>query len=94
MITVRFPNGQAIQYNTAHWAEHYDKHVTLKTSRDGTLVAWVPLECVVDFVSPCRVHNPLISPAIMQLEEMARTMRSLNYKVSRLMPKKPKRKRS
>jgi hypothetical protein len=63
-ITVRFPNGQAVLYNDAHWIVWLgERGAALYTAQDGHILARVMGDAIVEFVRPCSVSNPLISPA-------------------------------
>lgn len=60
MITVRFPNGLAVQYNGANFAERRDHWTDIRTEQGGRLIAQVPTAgCIVEFVTPCRVYDAL-----------------------------------
>lgn len=62
MLTVRFPNGQAIQYNSAtRMLRNDDGSVSLlRVDGDKTYTQAVVIgPCVVEFVTPCRVYNPI-----------------------------------
>jgi len=66
MITVRFPNGQAVTYNQAFFARHNGEHYTLQDREGGRAIAFVPYAsgAIVELDSPCRVENPLEGQAI------------------------------
>lgn len=61
MITVRFPNGQAVQYNSANYVEAKDGfyRIAIATENNNRMVAYVPKDCIVEFDTPCRVYNAL-----------------------------------
>jgi hypothetical protein len=60
MITVRFPTGFSIQYNDGHYVDVWvDGRYRICDKKGGTLIAHVPAECVVEWVQPCRMYNPL-----------------------------------
>ena len=62
MITLRFPNGQAIRYNdlhSVHWQS--DGTALLKRDKDSGWSVHVPRECVIEFCLPYSVSNPLLS---------------------------------
>jgi len=61
MITVRYPDGQAVTYNTATILEKDLYCWRLRTKKEGDLVAVIQLNAgaTVEFVRPCRVENPL-----------------------------------
>lgn len=63
MITVRFPNGQAIRYNNLTWVHwQADGTALLKKDEKSPWYVHVPRECIIEFISPCSVSNPLLSP--------------------------------
>ncbi len=61
MLTVRFPNGQAIQYNTATYVTYTDTQARLWTRKDGEWVATVFISsgAVIESQKACRVYNPI-----------------------------------
>jgi hypothetical protein len=60
MITVRFPSGFSIQYNTGRFADRGSSFTDIYTKKDGVLIAQVPNDCcVVEWVTPCRMYNPI-----------------------------------
>jgi hypothetical protein len=59
MITVRFPNGQAVKYNDGYYVETETNQRRIYNKGGGTLLAFVPLDCIIEWVTPCAVHNPL-----------------------------------
>jgi hypothetical protein len=63
VITVRFPNGQAIRYNHLTWcSRENDGSVLLKKEQSSGWSVMVPRECIIEFTQPCSVSNPLLSP--------------------------------
>lgn len=64
MITIRFPNGQAVRYNDLHYVHWQgDGTALLKKDKDSGWSVCVPRECLIEFMMPCSVSNPLLSPA-------------------------------
>jgi hypothetical protein len=61
MLTVRFPNGQAVQYNAGWFVKHYDNYYTIFDKEGGSLQAVVPNDCIIEWVPACRVYNPIES---------------------------------
>jgi hypothetical protein len=63
VITVRFPTGTTVVYNSAVEIERLNSGRTqlLKKDSNGSrwIVAEVPADCIVEFVNPCRFENPL-----------------------------------
>lgn len=66
MIRVRFPNGQCITYNTGWYVENLSDKTgrRILTVKGGDLVAWVPNDCVIEWVKACSVENPLDGNAL------------------------------
>jgi hypothetical protein len=58
-MTVRFPNGQAIQYNTALFALRSTEYTDLYTKNGGKWISQVPNNCIIESVEPCNIYNPL-----------------------------------
>ena len=69
-MTVRFPNGQAVQYNSAHYLLRTESGWVLKTSETGTFVAFIQLSAgaIVEFSAPCRVYDAVQEGKLRQLE--------------------------
>ena len=59
MMTVRFPNGQAVHYNTATYATRRSEFTDLYTEEGGDWVAQVPNSCIIEMVPACCVYNAL-----------------------------------
>lgn len=63
MITVRFPNGQAVRYNNLNWVQWEDDGTALlKKDKDAGWSVSAPRECLIEFTLPSSVSNPLLSP--------------------------------
>ena len=85
-MTVRFPNGQAVQYNDAYfiqWGENTHTLYTKEPSKGGSLIAKVPRECIVEWVRPCRVYNPIASVQNEELESLKKEIQSMKRKLYR-----------
>jgi hypothetical protein len=78
MITVRFPNGCAVQYNTATTAQLDQFGINLQegTGRTATLIACVPIAsgCIIEWHQPCRVYNAV---AKQQESDLAKDVRAI-----------------
>jgi len=77
-MTVRFPTGVSIQYNTVNYVVRRDGYTDLYTEKDGTWVAQVPtLGCVVESVPACRVYRGDVDPATLgeQVLDQLKTLR-------------------
>jgi len=83
MVTVRFPNGQAVQYKGAHFIARSARGYTdLRNKKGGRLIAIAPNICIIDFERPSRVYNALASDTdeIQRLTEQRDCfMRDRNY---------------
>ena len=95
VITVRFPSGFSVQYNSAVTicgpdAEGIVRLRAVKKSNqtEGDLIARVPKECLIEFVSPCRTYNAAKeeSDAALkqQIEQLRKEVRSLTRKMGKL----------
>jgi hypothetical protein len=63
MITVRFPSGFSIQYNSASYVTRRDAYSDLYEKSDGVgWVAQVPNECVIEVKPPCKMYDALKKP--------------------------------
>lgn len=71
MMTVRFPNGQAVTYNDAHFIEHSPVTWRLMDKEGGRCLAIIQASAgvIVDLVRPCKVEN---SAQVQTLESAAR----------------------
>jgi hypothetical protein len=89
MMTVRFPNGQAVQYNDANLLDHQNGFSILyhQTGIKKDFIAKVPIDCLIEFVSPCRVYNPLASVPNEKLEDVNKELRALRRKLYRMCKK-------
>lgn len=59
MITVRFPNGQAVQYNDGNYVSRSERYSDIYTRKDGKWIAQIPNTCIIEVVPACRVYNPV-----------------------------------
>jgi hypothetical protein len=88
MITVRFPNGQAVQYNSANYVERFTYgYSDLYEKKDGRWVAQVPNTCLIEIISACRVYNPLTDTMnekiTAELKAVKAELRAIKRKVGR-----------
>lgn len=83
MMTVRFPNGQAVTYNDACWLTTDESgNSRLYTEKDGKWLATIQVSAgvIIECVRPCGVVNP-IAPMISMdktLERVHRKLRTLS----------------
>jgi hypothetical protein len=75
MMTVRFPNGQAVQYNAAE-----NISGTFLVDSKGHWIARVPDDCIVEACPPCRVYDALQEKP---LEELTKEVRALKRKITK-----------
>lgn len=88
MITVRFPTGFSIQYNDLKHADFRANGIYLsKTAGDNSYSVWVPIDCVIEHVTPCRTYNASREASdsllAVQIEALRREVRSLTRKVGK-----------
>lgn len=80
MMTVRFPNGQAVQYNEARYVARYDSYTDLYDKKDGVWIAQVPNTCLIESQPACRVYDALQQQP---LEQFTKEVRALKRKIAR-----------
>jgi hypothetical protein len=80
MIIVRFPNGQAVRYNSGYTITKYEDGLYVVDSK-GYWIARIPDNCVAEAATPCRVYNPLTDNVNEELKALAKELRSLKRKV-------------
>jgi hypothetical protein len=80
MITVRFPNGQALIYNTADYINRRAEFTEFYTHKGGNFLGQAPNSCVIEFVAPCRIYNALQESS---LETLTKEVRALRRKIER-----------
>lgn len=88
MITVRFPNGQAVVYNNANFVHSHSEYTNLYTKKDGVWIAQVPNTCLIEAQPPCRVHNAMQESS---LKELTASIEAIRRKMNQLA--KPTRRR-
>jgi len=81
MITVRFSNGQAVQYNDATYVSRHTDYSDLLTKKDGHWIAQVPNTCIIEIRSACRVYNGMAAESDQRIEMLAKEIRSLKRKI-------------
>lgn len=77
MMTVRFPNGQAVQYNTACFLSRSSGDGWgLRTKEGGSFVAFIQASAgaIVEFEGACRVYDGPQSSKLSQLESEIRAL--------------------
>ena len=78
MMTVRFPNGQTVQYNAANYVVRSQNYSDLYVKKDGPWIAQVPNTCIVESLPACRVYDALQQQP---LEQLTKEIRALRRKV-------------
>lgn len=87
MITVRFPSGFSVQYNSMNWAQT-QSNGTIFLQENSKSVGWhvcVPAGAMIEFVAPCRTYNAANEK---QLERLESEVSSLKRTVSRKLKAK------
>ena len=85
MFTVRYPNGQTIQYNTAHFLQYTSNGWELYTKKDGDWVASIQLSAgaILECQSPCRVFDGQQKIENENIEALTKEIRSLKRKINK-----------
>ena len=58
-MTVRFPSGCAVLYNTAGFVDRKSEYTDLYADEGGRWIAQVPNTCIIESTSDCRVYDPM-----------------------------------
>lgn len=82
MITVRMPDGTAVQFNSANYVKRFSNFSDLYTGENGSWVAQVPLEALIELVAPCRVYR-VADRTDERIGELAREVRLLKQTVAK-----------
>jgi hypothetical protein len=79
MITVRFPRGLVVQYNTATFIEHDEHGSRLFTKENGKQIARIQHSAgaIIEFNSPCRVYDSTQKIENEKIAELAKEICSL-----------------
>lgn len=85
MMTVRMPNGQAVQYNNAGYVVSHGEYTDIYRRKGGDRtgegwVAQVPNTCIIESEIACRVYDPLQQQP---LEQLIKEVRALRRKVTK-----------
>ena len=87
MLTVRFPNGQAVQYNGANFIYHgnnasYELYTKSKDS-GGTCVAIIQASAgvIVELVTPCRVYDGMERIGEQQIKNINSSLATIKRKL-------------
>jgi hypothetical protein len=87
MLTVRFPNGQAVQYNGANFLYHGNNQsfelYTKSKESGGTCVAIIPSSAgaLVEFVVPCRVYDGMEMVTGQQIRDIKSSLATIKRKL-------------
>lgn len=82
MMTVRFPDGTAIQYNTANYVTRHSEYSDLQEKKDGLWVAQIPNTAIIEIVPACRVYNAITDYRDTRLDLIEKELRSLKRHIS------------
>ena len=88
MITVRFPSGFSVQYNSLDHVDIRANGIYLgKKSAPNTYSVWCPTDCIVEHTSPCRTYQAATEQQnrdlVAQLEALRKEVRALGRKVGK-----------
>lgn len=64
MLTVRFPDGTSLQYNSATKVQ-YGEHCFTLLNDQGQWVAMVGYNCLIEATTPDRISHPIRQPSPM-----------------------------
>ena len=84
MITVRFPSGFSVQYNTATYAVREDNRVRLYDKEGGNILAYAPNDTIVEFKTPCRTYNAIDEADANEIRALRKELRSLTRKIGKV----------
>jgi hypothetical protein len=84
MMTVRFPNGQAVQYSDAVNFHYYSDTQKYLIDKNGHWLALVPNSCIIENVRACRVYNPISNVTNEELESLKKEIQSMKRKLYRM----------
>lgn len=84
MMTVRFPNGQAVQYNTANYVIRRESCSSLYTEKDGTWIAQIPYDCIIEVEPACRVYDGMERGTTQQLDRLEKELRAVKRQLAKL----------
>lgn len=85
-MTVRFPDGISIQYNTANYVFRSAAGYTdLYTQKDGQWIAQVPNSAVIEVVSACRVYKATTDYRDDRLMQVEKELRNLKLAVRKVL---------
>jgi len=77
-MVVRFPNGQAVQYNNAHYVTRRSEYSDLyQFENNKSWIAQVPNDCIIEVVPACRVFNAVDALPMELSKELKATRRRL-----------------
>ena len=89
MLTVRFPNGQTVQYNNAHHLRYGADGWHLYAAdpdKNGKWIASIQVSVgvIVETVTPCRVINPIDRTPI---DRMTKEITNMKKDIKKLIKK-------
>jgi len=87
MITVRFPSGFSVQYNTLNTCDFRSTGIFLGRKDDPAHYSvWAPLDCIVEHVAPCRTYFAATQNDALALENkgLKHQIELLNKRIARM----------
>ena len=88
MVTVRFPTGFSVQYNTATYVNYLDGGtIRLRSGKDGPWIAdiYTASGAIIEVSSPCRTYDAKTVDAGDLAKQVLQSLRVMNpYDVTRI----------
>lgn len=84
MITVRFPSGFSVRYNTANFVTRHPEYSDLTTAKEGSWVAQVPNTAIIEIVPACLTYNPIVDRQADRLASLEKEIRGLRRNIKQL----------
>jgi hypothetical protein len=90
MMTVRFPDGTSIQYNTANYCVYQANCFELSTAKGGTWIVSVPYASggAIESVPACRIYKAASDQDVDRLTLVEKDIRGLRRDIKALAKKK------
>lgn len=87
MMTVRFASGFSVQYNDANFAQRHATYTDLSTKENGTWIAQVPNDALIEVRPACTTYNPVSQnftrDVTNEIESLRKEIRSLKRKLTK-----------
>jgi hypothetical protein len=82
MLTVRFPNGQTVQYNEGWFVEQWgQRNILIKDKKEGKHIAIVSVDCALEWEPACRVYDALKNEPD---EQILKELKSINRRLKKM----------